>query len=368
MAEQKKKKTNKTFAFIIGGLIILGLVYGGYKYIHSLSHEETEDAQVKSNMAPIIPHVDGYIKKVYVSDNDRVKEGDTLFVIEDQDYRVQLEQAKAALASAKSQLVVAKANIGSFEASAQASQAQTSSAATNIETAEIKLRRAKNDFERYKNLYENKSITEQQFEQAQAKRDQAQAHLKILKSRQKATASQEQAASSQTEISEKKVSVAKSQVESAKAQLEAAKNNLGYTKVTASMDGQLSSVDIQKGQFVSPGQSLFYLIDSNSKWVVANFKETQLSDMEIGQKVKIKVDAFPDMEFSGRLTAFSPATGARFSLLPPNNATGNFVKTVQRLPVRINFEGESSKKLDKLRSGMNVLVDVHLDSNKKKKE
>lgn len=358
---EEKKKTNKKFVIIIGSLVLIGLIYGGYKFIHSLSHEETDDAQIEANMNPIIPHVSGYIERVYVSDNEKVNKGDTLLVIDNRDYKVKLEQAKANLAAAKSQVGVAKASIGSYQANAAASTAQYKSAGGNIKAAEIKLWRATQDFKRYKNLYANHSITEQQYEQALAAKQEAEQQLEILKNREKASANQRNAAVSQTEISENQVSVAQANLESAKAVLDAAKLNMEYTVITAPIDGQLSSVDIQTGQFVQPGQSLFYLVNTNDKWVTANFKETQLEKMRIGQHVGIEVDAYPDYEFEGKITAFSPATGARFSILPPDNATGNFVKTVQRLPVKIEFSKDNDQeKLARLRSGMNVLVDVHL--------
>ncbi|HEA29493.1 MAG TPA: HlyD family secretion protein [Leeuwenhoekiella sp.] len=361
MEKEKKKKTNKKFIIIVSTLVLLGVVYGGYKYIHSLSHEGTDDAQIRANMTPIIPHVSGYLNKVYVSDNQKVQQGDTLFVIDDQDYQVQLEQAKANLAAAESQVSVSKASIGSYQANAVASRAQVSSAGQSIATAKVKLRRASNDFDRYKNLYANHSITAQQFEQAEADMQEAENQLQMLKSQERATTSQSNAARSQTEISEKQVAVADAKVKAAQAQLDAAQINLGYTVVTSPIDGQLSNVDIQEGQYVGPGQALFYLVNSKNKWVIANFKETQLTDMNLGQKVGIDVDAYPGTEFEGEVAAFSPATGARFSLLPPDNATGNFVKTVQRLPVKINFtSANDAEKLEKLRSGMNVTVDVHL--------
>ncbi|MEL4308115.1 HlyD family secretion protein [Joostella sp. CR20] len=358
---EQKKKTNKKFTIIIGSLIIIGIIYGVVKFVHSLSHEETDDAQIEANMNPIIPHVGGYVKKVYVSDNAKVQKGDTLFTIDQQDYLVHLEQAKAALVAAESQLIVAKTSIGSYQAHVATSDAQVNSAAGNLETAKITLWRAENDFKRYENLYKNQSITAQQYEEALAAKQAAEKQLEVLKSQQKASASQRNAAVSQTEISEKQVAVAEANVKSAQAQLEAAKLNLSYTYVTAPIDGQLSNVDLQEGQFVQPGQSLFYLVNTNNKWVVANFKETQLEKMTIGQRVTIEVDAYPDDVFEAKITAFSPATGAKFSLLPPDNASGNFVKTIQRLPVKIDFTNENdAEKLAKLRSGMNVLVDVHL--------
>ncbi|GLB50906.1 HlyD family secretion protein [Neptunitalea lumnitzerae] len=358
---EQKKKTNKKFIIIISVLVVIGLVYGGYSFMHSLAHEVTDDAQIEANMNPIIPHVGGYITKVAVTDNQTVSKGDTLFVIDDADYMVQLEQAKANLAAAESQLLVAKASINASNAGVSTSTAQVNSAKGNIENAEIRLWRAKNDFERYQDLYDKKSITKQQYEQALAAKQEAEKSLEILKSQQKASNSQRSAAISQSEIAEKRVAVAEANVQAAIAQLSAAKLNVGYTVVTAPIDGQLSSVDLQPGQFVSPSQSLFYLVNTKDKWVVANFKETQLQDLKIGQKVMIEVDAFPGEEFHAEVTAFSPATGARFSLLPPDNATGNFVKTIQRLPVKIDFTKENApEKIAKLRSGMNVLVDVQL--------
>lgn len=359
---EQKKKTNKKFITIISVLLGIGIIYGGYKFIHSLSHEETDDAQVEANMNAIIPHVGGYVEKVYVEDNQKVAKGDTLFVIDNRDYLVQLEQAKAKLAAAQSQIGVAEASIGSYQANAAASNAQLNSASGSIEAAKIKLWRAENDFKRYENLYKNHSITAQQYEQALAAKQEAEKQLEILKNQQEASASQRKAAVSQTEISEKQVSVAEANFKSAQAAVDAAKLNLDYTVVTAPIAGQLSNIDLQEGQFVQPGQALFYLVNTDQKWVVANFKETQLGKMNLGQKVGIEVDAYPDMEFEGVVSAFSPATGARFSLLPPDNATGNFVKTVQRLPVKIDFtNGNDAQKLQKLRSGMNVVVDVHLN-------
>jgi len=358
----EKKKTNKKFTLIFAAFLVLGVTYGGYKYIHSLSHETTDDAQVSKKMNPIIPRVGGYVTKVWVKDNDLVKKGDTLFVIDNSDYLVKAEEAKANLASAENSLEVAKADIGTSQAGVSVSDANVKSASGNIETAKIRLRRATADFERYNNLYKNHSITKQQFEQAEAAKQEAESQVRILQEQQKASAFQKTVASAKTNVSNKQVLVAAANVKKAQAALDAANLNLGYTVVTASIDGQVSTIDIQPGQLVQPGQSLFYIINNNETWVVANFKETQLNKMRTGQKVKLKIDAFPDTDFEGEISSFSPATGSKFSLLPPDNASGNFVKTVQRLPVRINFTAHNEKdKLQLLRAGMNADVDVILN-------
>ena len=355
------KKTNNKFTLIFIGLATLGIVYGGYKYIHSLSHETTDDAQVAKKMNPIIPRVSGYITKVLVKDNANVKKGDTLFVIDNSDYVVKVEEAKANLAAAENNVEVSKADIGTSQAGVFVSDANVQSANGNIETAKIRLRRASADFERYSNLYKNHSITKQQFEQAEAAKQEAQSQLQIIQNQQKASSFQRNVASSRTNVSNKQVQVALANVKKAQASLAAANLNLGYTVVTASIDGQVSTVDIQPGQLVQAGQSLFYIINNKETWIVANFKETQLDKMRAGQKVKLKIDAFPDTDFEGEIGSFSPATGSKFSLLPPDNASGNFVKTVQRLSVRINFTDNNPKdKLQLLRSGMNADVDVIL--------
>lgn len=358
----EKKQTNKKFTFVLIGLVTLGVVYGGYKYIHSLSHETTDDAQVEQNMTPIIPRVTGFIQKVMITDNQFVKKGDTLFVIDNSDYIVKVEEAKAALLAAESSFEVSKADVGTAEVGISVSDANTKSASTSIESAKIKLWRATNDFERFENLYKNKSITKQQYEQALATKQEAENQLKMMQQQKNASDFQKNAAVTRTNVSQKQTAVASANIARAKAAFDAAQLNLKYTVVTAATNGQVSAVDLQPGQLVQPGQSLFYIINTEDVWVVANFKETQLNKMKLNQKVEIKADAFPSEKFEGTITSFSPATGSRFSLLPPDNATGNFVKTVQRLPVKISLNVTNDKeKIKLLRSGMNVEVDVHLD-------
>ena len=358
----EKKKTNKKFTFVLIGLVTLGVVYGGYKYNHSLSHETTDDAQVEQNMTPIIPRVTGFIEKIYVKDNQFVKKGDTLFVIDNSDYIVKVEEAKAALLAAQSSFEVSKADVGTAQSSVSVSDANAKSSVNSIESAQIRLWRATNDFERFEKLYKNKSITKQQYEQALAAKQEAESQLKMMKQQKNANDFQKNVAVTKTNVSQKQTSVAAANIERAKAALDAAMLNLKYTVVTAATNGQVSAVDLQPGQLIQPGQSLFYIINSEEVWVVANFKETQLNKMKLGQTVEIKADAFPGEKFEGTITSFSPATGSRFSLLPPDNATGNFVKTVQRLPVKISLTTNNAKdKINLLRSGMNVEVDVHLN-------
>jgi len=357
----EKTKTNKKFIFILITLIALGGTYGVSKYLHSLAHEETDDAQIEKRMNPIIPRVSGYVSKVYVNDNDFVKKGDTLFTIDKRDYQLKIEEAKAALAGAESSFEVSKADIGSAMASISVSDANVQSAGGNIASAKIRLGRITSDYNRYENLYKNHTITKQQYEQALAAKQEAENQVRILQQQEKASAYQKSAVIAKSKVSNKQTEVAAANISRAKALLDAAVQNLSYTVVTAAIDGQVSKIDIQPGQLVQSGQSLFYIINNTSAWVIANFKETQLNKMTIGQKVTIKVDAYPDYKFEGAITSFSPATGSRFSLLPPDNATGNFVKTIQRLPVKISLDASNDpEKIKLLRPGMNADVDVHL--------
>ena len=357
----KSKPKSKKFLFIFLTIFIVVGSFAVYKYLDSQGHETTDDAQVEKNMNPIIPKISGYITKVFVKDNQLVKKGDTLFTIDNSDFLVKIEEAKANLAAAESGFEVSKADNGSAVANIGVSESNVNSASGSIETAKIRLSRAKNDFDRYKNLYETRSITKQQFEQAEAAKLEAENQVKILIDQQKASASLKNVAVSRTNVAAKQIGVASANISRAKAALDAAKLNLSYTIVTAAVDGQVSSIAIQEGQLVQPGQALFFVINNNETWVVANFKETQLNKMREGQKVILKMDAFPDTEFEGEITSFAPTTGSKMSILPPDNATGNFIKTVQRLPVKISFTDKNDKsKIALLRSGMNVEVDVSL--------
>jgi membrane fusion protein (multidrug efflux system) len=356
----EKKKTN--FKFLIGLIILLvvGGIFGFTKYQHSLQHEDTDDAQIDGNISPVIPRVSGYLTEIRVKDNQVVKKGDTLLILDDRDLKIKVEQAEAALEAAQSNLAVAQSASNASRTSITAAQTNVSVADAQIEAAKIKVGRATDDYNRYANLIKDHSITQQQYDQALAEKETAEKQLLILQEQRRTAAAQTNVASSQSHTTGTQTGVATATIHQRQADLDAAKLNLSYTVVTAQTDGTISKVNMQPGQFIQQGQSLFNIVVSNDFWVVANFKETQLNKMKIGQKVIVKVDAFPGHEFEGTLTSFSPATGSKFSLLPPDNASGNFVKTVQRLPVKIEFNNTNDEMVKQLRPGMNVGVDVHL--------
>ncbi len=353
-------KKSKTFLFVLIGLLIAGGWFGISKYLHAQHHEETDNAQIEANISPVIPRVAGYVKEVRVKDNQLIKKGDTLLILDDRDLAVRVLQAEAALATAQSNLGAAQANTNASKANIATTQAGISTADAQIETAKISVWRTTQDYERYSNLIKDHSITQQQFEQVEAAKQTAEKQLQILVQQKNQVARQTTAVSSQSNATSSQIGVAGAVIKQRQVDVAEAKLNLSYAVVVAPETGMVSKVNVQEGQFLQPGQSLFSIVLNQDIWIVANFKETQFEKMKIGQRVTISVDAFPGHEFEATLTSFSPATGSRFALLPPDNASGNFVKVVQRLPVKIEFANPTDSLIKQLRPGMNVGVDVHL--------
>jgi len=356
-----KKKRNPVFLIILAVMLIGGSWFGIKKYQHSQHHEDTDDAQIGADISPVIPRIAGYIADIRVRDNQKVKKGDTLLILDNRDYVIRVEQAEAALQIAKSSLNTAKATTSAAKANIATSQASVGTIDAQIEAAKVTLWRASQDFERYENLYKDHSITQQQYEQASAAKQTAEKQLSILEGQKKQAQQQTNAVAVQSNATGSQINVAEATIHQREVDVDAAKLNLSYTVIIAGQDGLVSKINIQPGQFVQAGQPVFSLVHSENVWVIANFKETQLNKMKEGQKVIIKADAYPGHKFQAVLSSFSPATGSTFALLPPDNASGNFVKVVQRLPVKIEFTDPNDSLVKKLRAGMNVLVDVHLD-------
>jgi membrane fusion protein (multidrug efflux system) len=342
-------------------MVIAGGWFGISKYTYAQHHEDTDDAQVQADISPVIPRVSGYVKEVRVKDNQSVHKGDTLLVLDDRDYKLKVEQAEAALGTAKSNVHAARANTSAARSGIASSQAGVSTVDAQIEAAKINVRRTTQDYDRYANLIKDHSITQQQYEQAEAAKQTAEKQLQILEQQKKQASTQTGVVSSQSNATAQTIDVAESMVKQREVDVEDAKLNLSYTVITAAENGKVSKVNVQEGQFLQAGQSTFSIVHNGNIWVVANFKETQYKKMRVGQKVIVHADAFPQHDFEATLSSFSPATGAQFSLLPPDNASGNFVKVVQRLPVKIEFVNTNDSLLSRLRPGMNVDVDVHLN-------
>ena len=338
------KKKNKVIPIILGALIIIGAVFGYTEYSYYSKHVDTDDAQIDGDISPVIARVSGYVKDINFEENTQVTQNQVLVTLDDSDYKIKLEQAQAGQ-------VGANASVGVSQAQIAATAANTSTAKANIEAARVKLDLAKKDYDRYENLVKDGSITKQAFDQAKAQKETAQAAYD-------AAVDQYNAAVKQVSTTQSQLNVSNSGVNQHQADVDFAKLQLSYTQIKAPATGIVSKKNVQKGQLVQAGQSLFSIVNENSIYVTANFKETQLEKIRSGQKVKIDVDAYPDQDIEGEVYNFSPITGAKGSLLPPDNATGNFVKVVQRVPVKIKIANKDKAVLDKLRPGMSVKVSV----------
>jgi membrane fusion protein, multidrug efflux system len=342
--QQPRKKRKILFPIILALVLIGALVFTLKEYLYYQDHETTDDAQVDADISPVVARVSGYVNEIRFQDNQYVKAGDTLVVLDDKDYKIRLEQATAALTSARQTVNVSESNV---------TEAKTgiSTAEANVEAAKVQVWKTTQDFERYQNLYNDHAITKAQFDDAKAAKDAADAQLNI--------------AQTQVPVQTRKVSTNQSQVgatasnlASREADIDYAKLQLSYTVIIAPVNGIISKRNIQIGQLIQAGQTLFAIVHDGDVYVTANFKETQMEYLKLNDKVDITADAFSDKKIQGTIQSFAGATGAKFSLLPPDNATGNFVKVVQRVPVKITLQADSAIR-DILRAGMSVSVVVH---------
>lgn len=313
--KELKQASNPLRMIIAGALLAVALIWGGSRLYHSFIYVETDNAQIEGDIYPVISRIPGKVLEVTATDNLLVRKGDTLITLETPDYRIKRDMAEAALQNARASVLAAAAN---------------SAAASATE------RKLGADLRRSSSLRLQDVISQAEFDAVRAGAE--------------ASAAQHSAAAGQQ-------SAAASQVRLKEAELRNAELQLSYTIITAPASGHISKKNVQPGQYVSPGQQLIALVGSSELWVTANFKETQLEKIRAGLPVIIKVDAYPDKEFKGRVESISSGTGAKFSLLPPDNASGNFIKVAQRVPVKIVFT-ENPDRDHKLAAGMNVVVEV----------
>lgn len=335
---------------IIGYVVLIAALgiggYYGFNYLmYTRSHEVTDNAQLSSDVYQLIPQVSGRISKSYVTDYQEVKRGDTLFTINPDDYAIRIQSAEANLDNAEANLEVSRRATGTTSSGLDVVTA-------NITAAEAAYERAQQDLKRGENLVKDDVITRQNYDGLVAAEKAARAQYASVKAQYGVTQKQVGTASGQIKAAEAMVALRQ-------ADLKNAQLTLSYTAVLAPANGRLSATKIQEGQYVQAGQPLTSLI-GEKLWVVANFKETQLGKIVVGQEASVEVDTYSGREFRGRVASLSPATGAKFSLLPPDNATGNFVKVVQRVPVKIEFTDSIPAGFN-LESGMNVTVSIPIN-------
>ena len=341
--EEPKKKPNKVLPIILGIVLIGGIIFGIKEYIYFSKHVDTDDAQIDGDISPVVARVGGYVDSIYFQENQHVNADQVLVKLDDRDYKVKLEQATYAQKSAS-------AGVGVGQSQIYTTASNSAVAKAGVTSAGAKLDQVSKDYARYANLVKDGSVTQQQF-------DQAKSDLEVAQANYKAAQDQYKAALQQIGTSKSQLTVTNSGVVQRQADIDFAKLQLSYTTIKAPASGIVSKKNIQLGQLVQAGQTLFSVVNDNSIFITANFKETQLDKIVAGLKVDIEVDAYPELKLQGEVYNFSPATGAKFSLLPPDNATGNYVKVVQRIPVKILIHADKDV-MAKLRPGMSVNVSV----------
>jgi membrane fusion protein (multidrug efflux system) len=342
------RKTDKLITAITGwiaGIILVALAVWGISTLFELRrYEETNDAQVEEYINPITSRVTGYISRINYEENQDVKKGDTLLVIDDSEYVLQEQEASAALTNARAQIQVLESSVMTSTKTAEGTQAQ-------IAAAKAKLWKQQQEYDRYKKLYDAESATKQQLENVQTALDVAKADYASIVNNYDA------AVSKINDVRSQKAALM-AEIQRREALLGRNKLNVSYTVIRAPYDGKMGRRTIQEGQLIQAGQTLAFIVNqATGKWIIANFKETQVSKMHIGQTADIEIDAFPGKTFNGTIESLSPATGSRFSLLPPDNSSGNFVKIVQRIPVRIKLTNAPGE-IALLRAGMNATVSI----------
>jgi membrane fusion protein (multidrug efflux system) len=325
----RRSPVRKIAVFI---LLAAGLVWAARYVNHLLTHAETDDAYITGYVHEVSPHIGGTVTEVLVEQNSNVKAGDVLFRLDPRDNEAKRQQADAQLAQSDAFIELAKAQIADSTAKVDQAQAQFT--------------KAKLDFDREQDLMRTKVASKQEYDSSKAAYDTASASLVSSKASLQAMKSA--------------LLVAQAQRQNSQTSLENAQLQLSYNTITASATGRTSKRNAEVGAYVQPGQALIAIVEPDV-WIEANFKETQLAKMRVGQRAEVAVDALPGHEFTGTVESFSPASGAQFAMLPADNATGNFTKVVQRVPVRIRLDAESVRGFeDRLRPGLSTVVSVQL--------
>jgi len=341
----KRKQVRNIYNIVVITLLILGVGYVCSRLFHFGSSEYTDNAQAYRHITPVNSRIQGYIREIRFEEYQYVHRGDTLMIINDAEFRLRLAQAEADLASARSGKAVTVASVAT-------QQSSTTVADAGIDEARTEMEHACREAERYEALLKKEAVTRQQYDAvATAFRSAEERYQRALRQKQTAigTLGEQQT----------RLGVGDAGIRVAEAQVDLARLNLSYTVIRAQCDGVMGRKAVHEGQLVQPGQTLAQIVDMGEVWVIANYRESQLPNIAVGSRVEIEADALPDLTFSGRVERLSGATGNAVSIVPQDNATGNFVKVEQRVPVRISIDGSNdSAAVARLKAGMNVVCRV----------
>ncbi len=342
MASKKTIKRLYNTAVIL--VLLVGVAYVCSRFVHFGNVEYTDDARVDRHIVPVNVRVQGFIKEIRFEDYGRVHKGDTLVIIDDSEYRLRVAQAEADLERTLSGKSTDAAGLKTIESNVTVFDSGIDEAAEN-------LRNAESDYSRYKALLAKDAVTRQQYDDVETRYRTAKARYEqVLRQRNSASLSRNEQTG--------RLGQSAAMVEVSRSALELARLNLSYTVIVAPCDGRIGRRDIHLGQLVQPGQLLARIVDDAGVWVVADYRETQLKHISVGNEVRIKADAIPGKEFRGRVESLSSATGSAWLSAPVNNATGNFVKVEQRVPVRIGLIDLDDAEREKLLAGLNVETEV----------
>lgn len=339
------RKTKKLiYNTVVIALLLVGLSYVCSRFIHLGNVEYTDNAQIKQHITPVNTRVQGFIKKICFEEYSPVHKGDTLLIIEDAEFRLKLAQAEADLANALAGQKVTDAGIATTRSNLNVNDATIKEACVQKDNAERELRR-------YEKLLKEDAVTRQQYDDVRTAYDVAVARYEqVVRLKHSTLLSKNE----QT----RRLGQNEAAVRTARAAVDLARLNLSYTVIVATCDGVTGHKDIHEGQLVLPGQTMVNIVDNGDLWVIANYRETQLPNIRVGAGVTFTADAVPGIVYKGVVESISDATGAAFSMIPQDNATGNFVKVEQRVPVRIRLQGNDAGDVSRLRAGLNVECEV----------
>lgn len=347
--KHKQNKKNKIRAIISNIIVFLVIGFGLFwlirEYFHIGDKTYTEAAQVEEFINPINTRVSAYIKEIRFIEHQQVKKGDTLVVLDDRELLTQLGQAEAAYQNALAQRSATSSSVNTVSNNVSVME-------SNIAGAKARLWNAEQNLNRYKNLLASEAVTRQQYDQIKTEYDAQKAAYETL-------VNQKQSANLSTTEVKSKLGINDAEIKRTKSALDMAKINLSYTVITAPYNGIMGRRTISEGQLIQPGQQVATIVLNGQKWVTANFLESQMPNVKIGKKIMMTADALGGQKFEGIVTAVSAATGSRYSSVPTDNSTGNFIKVQQRIPVRIEFTSSNKKEdVAKLSAGMNMNVNI----------
>lgn len=358
-AMSKKKQIVRAYNLLVIAIMVIGILYVFTRFVHFGNVVYTDNAMVHRNLSPINTRVQGFIKEIRFKEFQYVHKGDTLVVLEDAEYRLALAKAEAGLKGSRQGSDAVNASINTVRSNVSVASAGMQVASAGISEAREQMDNAKKDLDRFAALLKRDAVTQQQYDNAKTRYEQAHSRWQAAQARLAQASASRAATAVVGDEQSHRLGQSRAGESISEAQLNLAKLNLSYTIITAPCDGYVGRKDIHVGQLVQPGQLLVNVIDQNSVWIIANYRESQMKHVSVGEAVTFTCDAIPGVTFNAQVQSISAASGAAYANQPIDNATGNFVKVEQRVPVRIELTADNNEEdVKRLLSGLNVETKV----------